>query len=230
MTTAGTGWVVLGAGGHARSVVDVLERSGRTVVAVSGDAPGGEPWHVDVLADDRAAFELISARGLHAVVAIGSIAARTRLVHELVSRGLSAPAVVAATATVSARSVLGDGTVVLEHAHVGPASRLGRAVVVNTAAVVEHDCSVGTGVHVAPGAVLLGGASVGEGSLVGSGARVLPLVSVGAGSTVGAGAVVTRHVADGDTVVGAPARRPDHRPAARVAPGAPDSRPPGGTA
>ena len=208
MTTGGAGWVVLGAGGHARSVVDVLERAGHTVVAVSGAAPGGEPWHVDVLTDDRAAFELVAAQGLHAVVAIGANAARTRLVHELVARGLSVPAVVAATATVSPRSLLGSGCVVLEHAHVGPSSRLGDAVVVNTAAVVEHDCSVGSGAHIAPGAVLLGAASVGDGTLVGSGARVLPGVTVGAGVTIGAGAVVTGHVADDLTVVGVPAAAP----------------------
>lgn len=199
------GWVVLGAGGHARSVVDVLERSGHTVVAVSGADTGGEPWHVDVLTDDREAFELIAARNLKAVVAIGAGHARSTLVHELLERGLAAPPVVAATATVSPRSVLGPGTVVLEHAHVGPATRVGEAVIVNTGAIVEHDCRVGAGTHVAPGAVLLGGASVGGGVLVGSGARVLPRVSVGAGATIGAGAVVTGHVADGQTVIGVPA-------------------------
>ncbi|GAA5033701.1 acetyltransferase [Terrabacter aeriphilus] len=202
----GVGWVVLGAGGHARSVVDVLERLGREVVAVTGAVAEGEiPWHVEVLADDRQAVELVRARGLHAVVAIGANAARSGLVHELLTGGLSVPPVVAATATVSPRAVLGAGTVVLEHAHVGPASRLGDAVVVNTAAVVEHDCRVGGGAHVAPGATLLGGASVGPGTLVGSGARILPLVSVGAGATIGAGAVVTGHVPDGRTVVGVPA-------------------------
>ena len=175
MTGDSTGWVVLGAGGHARSVVDVLT-------------------------DDREAFELIAAQGLRAVVAIGAGPARTGLVREL-----EVPPVVASTATVSPRSVLGAGTVVLEHAHVGPASRVGEAVIVNTGAIVEHDCRVGAGSHVAPGAVLLGGASVGGGVLVGSGARVLPRVSVGAGATIGAGAVVTAHVADGQTVIGVPA-------------------------
>jgi UDP-perosamine 4-acetyltransferase len=203
------GWVVLGAGGHARSVVDVLERAGHAVVAVSGADPtgdhGGEPWHVDVLADDREAFDLIAARGLHAVVAIGANHARTGLVHELVARGLSVPPVVASTATVSPRSVLGAGTVVLEHAHVGPSTRVGEAVIVNTGAVVEHDCRVGAGAHVAPGAVLLGGAAVGVGALVGSGARILPRVTVGSGATIGAGAVVTGPVPDGQTVVGIPA-------------------------
>ena len=209
MDTGVAGWVVLGAGGHARSVVDVLERAGHSVVAVSGAAPAGDhsadPWHVEVLADDRSAFDLIAARGLHAVVAIGAQRARAGLVHELTARGLSVPPVVASTATVSRRSVLGAGTVVLEHAHVGPSSRVGDAVIVNTGAVVEHDCVVGAGAHVAPGAVLLGGAAVGGGTLVGSGARVRPRVTVGAGATIGAGAVVTAHVSDGQTVVGVPA-------------------------
>ncbi|WP_256796024.1 NeuD/PglB/VioB family sugar acetyltransferase [Terrabacter sp. Ter38] len=214
MTGDGTGWVVLGAGGHARSVVDVLERAGHTVAAVSGVVPAGESWHVDVLVDDREAFELLAAQGLHAVVAVGANPVRARLVRELVARGLSVPPVIAATATVSARSVLGAGSVVLEHAHVGPSSTLGEAVVVNTAAVVEHDCTVGAGSHVAPGAVLLGAASIGELTLVGSGARILPGVTVGSGVTVGAGAVVTTPVVDGETVVGVPAA----------------TRPPGGTA
>ena len=205
MTGDSTGWVVLGAGGHARSSTSTTERAGQSVVAVSGAETGGHSWHVDVLTDDREAFELIAAQGLRAVVAIGAGPARTGLVRELVSRGLAVPPVVASTATVSPRSVLGAGTVVLEHAHVGPATRVGDAVIVNTGAIVEHDCRVGVGAHVAPGAVLLGGASVGGGTLVGSGARVLPRVSVGAGATIGAGAVVTAHVADGPTDIGVPA-------------------------
>ena len=55
------------------------------------------------------------------------------------ARGVSVPCVVASTATVSPRSRLGAGTVVLEHAHVGPGAQLGHAVIVNTGAVVEHD-------------------------------------------------------------------------------------------
>ena len=121
VTAPGRGWVVLGAGGHARSVVDVLERAGHTVVAVAGQA-GGQPWHVEVLTDDAEALALIDRGGLHACVAIGANAARARLVADLVARGVSAPPVVATTATVSPRSRLGAGTVVLEHAHVGPAA------------------------------------------------------------------------------------------------------------
>ncbi|MEO7449015.1 MAG: NeuD/PglB/VioB family sugar acetyltransferase [Humibacillus sp.] len=196
--------MVFGAGGHARSVIDVLERAGERVVAVSGE-PGGWPWHVEVLPDEAAAIDLVTAGDLLACVAIGAPAPRARLVATLLARGVSLPPVVAVTATVAPNSRLGAGTVVLEHAHVGPGSRLGLGVVVNTAAVVEHDCVVGDAAHVAPGAVLLGGASVGESTLVGAGARVLPGVHVGSFATVGAGAVVVSRVRDGDTVVGVPA-------------------------
>lgn len=226
----GAGWVVFGAGGHARAVVDVLERLGETVVAVVGDA-GGHDWHLEVLADDAAGVARVQAGGLRAAVGIGSAAARLRilgLLDEIRSGSLEqsarsmgsselsieesarsmgeiAPPVVAATATVARDALLGAGTVVLEHAHVGPASRLGAGTIVNTGAMVEHDCTVGEAVHLAPGAVLLGGASVGARTLVGSGARVLPGVAVGCNVTVGAGAVVTRDVADGLLVVGVPA-------------------------
>jgi UDP-perosamine 4-acetyltransferase len=129
-----------------------------------------------------------------------------RSAHSSEGAGEVAPAVIAATATVSPRSTLGAGTVVLEHAHVGPSTRLGIGVIVNTGAVVEHDCVVGDGVHIAPGAALLGAARVGDRAFVGSGARILPGVDVGAGATVGAGAVVTRSVPAGRSVVGVPAR------------------------
>ena len=247
----GAGWVVFGAGGHARSVADVLERLGESVVAVAGDA-GGREWHVDVLEDEAAAIEWVVTEGLQAVVAIGESTVRLSLLGKLqtaaqlartasgtahstkgeaarsahstetgpdVSSSVQyAPAVVAASATVSPRAVLGPGTVVLEHAHVGPSARLGVGVIVNTGAVVEHDCIVGDGAHIAPGAALLGAARAGDGTFVGSGARVLPGIELGVGVTVGAGSVVTRGVPDGNTVIGVPARLATSRPAEDVHP------------
>ncbi len=205
MAARGPGWVVFGAGGHARAVVDVIERSGGRVVAVSGVAAPGS-WHVECLEDDLQALERVHADSLRAVVAIGANPARLNLVRAIAADGVRVPTVIAVTATVSLRSRLGEGTVVLEHAHVGPATTVGAGVIVNTGAVVEHDCTVGDGSHVAPGACVLGGVTIGARTFVGSGARILPGIVVGAGVTVGAGAVVTTDVPDGRTVVGVPAR------------------------
>jgi acetyltransferase-like isoleucine patch superfamily enzyme len=77
---------------------------------------------------------------------------------------------------------------------------------VNTAASVDHDCIIGAGVHVMPGATVAGEVTVADAAAIGSNATVLPRLRIGKGAVVGAGAVVTRDVADGQVVVGCPAR------------------------
>jgi sugar O-acyltransferase (sialic acid O-acetyltransferase NeuD family) len=201
-------WVILGAGGHARSVADVIERAGGVVVAVAGDAP--RPWSVPVLPDDRTALARAATEGHLVGLGVGSNAVRAALTAALsTSPAINRP-VVALTATVAPDVEVGPWTVVLEHAHVGPGTRLGAAAVVNTAAVVEHDCVLGHAVHVAPGAVVLGGVLLGDGVLVGSGARILPGIRVGRGAVIGAGAVVRENVDADRTVVGIPARPAGH--------------------
>ena len=198
-----TDWVVLGAGGHARSVADVLGRRGDRVVAVAGEPTG--QWEVPVLDGDDDAIAFAVRSDAAVALGIGSGATRLDVLDRVRAAGARAPCVVATTATVSATSELADGVVVLEHAHVGPGARLGRAVLVNTAAVVEHDVVVGAGTHVAPAAVLLGGSSTGDLTFVGAGATILPLVRLGEGTVVGAGSVVRKDVDPGRTVVGVPA-------------------------
>lgn len=194
-------WVLLGGGGHARSVADAIQRRGHSIEAVVDSSPTGS-WDSRLLAADADGLELARSNDFVAVPALGSNAARLRLLDEARAVQVAMPVFIALTATVSRAAGLGEGTVVLEHAHVGAGSTVGHAVVVNTAAVVEHDAIIGDGTHVAPGAVILGGCIVGESCLIGAGATVLPSVRIGDGAVIGAGATVTADVDAGATVVG----------------------------
>ena len=195
-------WLLIGGGGHARSVAAVIRGTGGSVVGVVDPAPR-LAWPCPVHRSEEAA--LAAGCDAPAVVAIGGNQARLDAQRQCLEAGLAVGSLVASTATVAGG--LGRGSVVLEHAHVGPGASLGEAVVVNTGAVVEHDCSVGDAVHIAPGAFLLGECVVGAHALVGSRAVVLPGRTVGSGARVGAGAVVTEDVPPGATVVGVPAAR-----------------------
>ena len=204
--------VVLGAGGHARSVLDALRSAGEhEVVALTDPRPelaGASVAGIAVVGDDSRLANLRSQGVEGAALGIGGTGdngPRRRAFECVTELGFALPPVVHAAATVSPYAELGDASVVLARSVVGPGARLGSNVVVNTGAIVEHDCVLGDHVHVASGATLGGAVTVGEGAHVGLGASVLQGVTIGAGALVGAGAVVIRDVAPGDRVVGVPA-------------------------
>ena len=204
--------VGLGAGGHAKSVLDAALSSGRfEVVALADDDPshaGSEVLGVPVVAADE--LERLRADGVtHAFLGIGAVGdnePRGRAFERLLDAGFDLPAIVHAAAHVSPSAQLGRGVVVLAGAVVNADALIGDNVILNTGAIVEHDCRIGADVHVAPGATLGGHTVVGDGAHVGIGATLLQGLRVGNGALVAAGAVVVEDVLDGASVAGVPAR------------------------
>jgi UDP-perosamine 4-acetyltransferase len=202
--------VVLGAGGHARVVIEALRAGGHfTPVGVLDPTASGDVDGVPVLGGDEILPQLLSEGVDSAAVGVGSVgepAVRRRLHEAAASLGLEMPPIVHPRATVAATARLAAGCMVAAGAVVGPGVRLGEGALVNSNAVVDHDCVVGAFAHIAPGAALSGGVVVGEGAHVGTGAAVVQGVTIGDGGVVGAGAAVIADVPAGATAVGVPAR------------------------
>lgn len=205
-------FVVLGAGGHARVVLEALHSAGLAVAAVT-DANqalwGTQLEGIRILGgDDRLAD--FSPERYAAAVGIGA-ARNTRLrrkVHmALKEAGYTLPPLVASSALVARSARLDAGAQVLTRAVVHPASVVGEGTVVNTAAIIEHDCTVGAHSFIGPAAVLCGGVKVGTGTFIGAGAIVLPGVTVGSGALIAAGAVIRKDVADDAKALGSDLRR-----------------------
>jgi len=205
--------VLLGAGGHARVVIDAARSTGVfdviAVVDARPDLKGTRFEGVEVIGDELA-LPLARERGAKALIlGVGSVDVGDRrrdLYERFASLGFEMPTVVHRTAIVATTAIIGPATVVFAGAILNPGARVGANVIVNTAAIIEHDVRIGDHTHVSPGAHLAGGVVVGARSHVGIGATVLQGLRVGDGAVVGAGAVVLRDVADGDRVVGVPAR------------------------
>jgi UDP-perosamine 4-acetyltransferase len=204
--------VGLGAGGHARVVIDILrlqpEWSEILLLDKDPDLVGTEIDGAKVIGDDDALPQLVRDGVRSAFVGLGSspdTGPHARLYRLALDAGLEVVTATHRSATVSGAATVGRGATICANAVVGPGTVLGDDVIVNTSAVIEHDCTVGDHVHVASGAVVGGGVTIGSGSFVGLGARVLPSVRVGHGVVVAAGAVVVRDVDDGLVVAGVPA-------------------------
>jgi sugar O-acyltransferase (sialic acid O-acetyltransferase NeuD family) len=194
---------VIGAGGHAKVVIRMLQDLGHRVAAVFDDNPrlGGATL---VGCPVFAPVERIRhyAR-CPAIIAIGDNATRRRIADRYDLPWMTA---VHPLALVDRSVRLGVGTVVFARAVVQVDSSLGDHVIVNHAATVDHDCRVGDCVHLAPGVHLAGGVTVHEGALMGIGAVAIPGTRIGTGAIVGAGAVVTDHLPEQVVAAGVPAR------------------------
>lgn len=198
--------VVFGAGGFAKSVIDLLRAAGRQRPICVVDDAAQTP--TDVLGvpvvGGRSALPLLREHGLggavNAVGAIGRMQTRIDIFAHLEGLGFSLPTLVDPRATVAQSASVADGAQVFSGAQVCPAASIGKGTIVNTNAVVSHDCSVGDHVHLAPGCLLAGEVTVGDGTLVGMGVTTPIGVRIGAGAIVGNGAVLLGDVPDGTIV------------------------------
>jgi len=209
--------VVIGAGEHARVVIDAARSTPEDWVVdgvVDGhDGPGKDASGLRALGDDTAYLarlaDVAAADRPALILGVGAPGEPDRR-RAIVARyaGLARWAtLVHATATISPDASIAGGAVVLAGAVVGPGARIGPHAVVNSGAIVEHDVSLGAFGQIGPGAVIGGATRIGEGAFIGLGARVRDHVTIGAEAVVGMGAVVVADVPAGALVLGIPARR-----------------------
>jgi UDP-perosamine 4-acetyltransferase len=210
--------VIIGAGGHGRVVLDILNAVGghRVVGFLDADLSlrGTSMNGVPVLGPVNLLSKLWQQKARHGIVAIGDNRTRRRYGDLLREQGFDLINAIHPSAVVSATAKLGVNVVVAAQAAVCADAQVESFAIVNTGAIVDHECRIAAGVHVTPGVKLAGRVTVGEDAFIGLGANVVQCLSIGAGATVGAGAVVLKDVPDGVTVVGVPARV--IKPAART--------------
>ena len=176
--------LLIGAGGHARSCIDVIEREGRFVVAGLIGLPhevGCRVLGYPVLGTDATLPDMLS-RYPTAFISIGQIETpepRLRIFSLLQQSGNELPVIVSPLAYVSNHATLGAGTIVMHGAIVNAGAVVGRNCIINSQALVEHDVVIADHCHIATAAVINGGVRIGEGTFVGSNCTVRQCVNIG---------------------------------------------------
>ena len=166
--------LLIGCGGHARALIDVVESSGRWhVLGLVGlpEQMGEKVLGYPVLGCDQdlPALRQHCANALLAVGQIGLPSHREHLALELARLSFSMPAVISGRAHVSRHAQLGLGTSVGHGAIVNAGASVGNYCILNSNALIEHDAVIGDYCHVSTGALVNGGVSIGDSSFIGSG-------------------------------------------------------------
>jgi UDP-perosamine 4-acetyltransferase len=200
--------VVIGGGGHAKVVINILHRCPQfEVIGCLDHAPASRRvLNVEVIGEDTLLPQLHAQGVSHAFVAIGDNARRAALSHEVRKLGFKLATLISPTATIVPDTELGNGVAIMDGVVIQPDARIGESSIINTRACVEHDCVIGRSVHIAPGCTLAGGVHVEALAFLGVGTVAIPGVRIGAGSVIGAGAVITGNIPPGVVAVGVPAR------------------------
>ena len=167
--------LLIGGGGHCKSVIDIIEQEGRYTIAGIVDKKelvGTRVLDYEVIGCDDD-LERLHQTYKYAIVTVGQIKSnslRVKLFNTLKNIGYILPVIVSPLAYVSKHSMIEEGSVVHHHAVVNANSKIGKNCIVNTKALVEHDVTVEDHCHISTGAIINGGGVVRENTFFGSNA------------------------------------------------------------
>jgi UDP-perosamine 4-acetyltransferase len=198
----------VGAGGHAKVIVELLEQANEMQIVGCTTAQFGQSdvLGYPILGSDDVLPALFQSGVDYAFPAVGDNRTRRSRSLHLQELGFRIPNAISGRAIISNRVALGSGVAVMAGAVINVNAVIGDGSIVNTGATIDHDCSIGAYVHVAPGCSLAGRVRVKEGAFLGLGTKVIPGISIGSWAHAYAGAVIVSDIPDGESALGVPAK------------------------
>lgn len=200
--------VLIGGGGHCKSVLDValsLNKYKEIVITDPETKPGTEVHGCTVVGNDDILPELRSRGFDEAFISVGSIEScslRIRLSELAEQLGFRFPVISDPSAVISKNAVIGNGSFVGKNAVINTDVSLGKHSIINTSAVIEHECSVGDYSHISVGALVCGGTVIGDRTFIGAGATIIQGLKIGDDSIIGAGSTVLSDIQSGKKIYG----------------------------
>lgn len=195
--------IIIGAGGHARVIADIVDLSGHHVLGFLDDHLTGNYSGSPVLGkvSDFARFR----DSVRFVIGVGDNEGRRHLA-DLLGAACRFYAAVHPAATIARSATIGDGAVVMAHAVINPDTHIGPHAIINTSASVDHDCRIAAFAHISPGATLAGTVAIGEETWIGAGAVIINNINICDKCVIGAGSLVLADIKRPGMYYGSPAR------------------------
>jgi len=167
--------LIVGAGGHGRSVAEAARLEGRFELAGFADDAGfggrqASGW--PPLIGSAHSFAQLRAQAEVAIVAIGNNRARESLCNSLVEAGFELVTIIHPRAIVSPSAIVGAGSAIMAGAIVGTEAELGIGAIVNCGAIVDHHCRVEDFGHLGVNAAMAGGSVLGRGAWMQAGSAL----------------------------------------------------------
>lgn len=192
--------IILGAGGHAKVIADIVLSSGDRLLGFLDDNQTDSVLGYPVLGTIRENDKFQPTAKF--VIGIGSNYIRKELSEKYQLSWLTA---IHPNAIIGRDVTIGEGTVVMAGAIINPSSIIGKHCIINTGAIVEHDNRIGDYVHISPNATLCGNVRIGAMTHIGAGATIRNNITICSDCTIGVGAVTIKNINEVGIYTGIPA-------------------------
>lgn len=192
--------ILLGCGGHAKSVVDAIESKGEYEIAGFLDHVTHKNFEYrgyKVIGCDGDLQELFDSGIRYAFVCVGFLGkgtVRNRLYKCLKEIGFTIPIIIDPSAVLASDVRIGEGSFVGKRAVINANAFVGRMTIINTGAIIEHDCVIADFCHIAIAGVICGMVQLKENVFVGANATVIQGLCVGENAVIGAGSIVVKDI------------------------------------
>lgn len=200
--------VIIGAGGHAKVIADIIKKSGDEIIGFLDDKIENGTIILEnykVIGDLNNRFAMaVTKKDVEFIIAIGDNKKREEISH---SPNLKFYTLIHPSAQIGLDVRIEEGTVVMANVCINSSARIGKHCIINTGAIIEHDNIIEDYVHISPNATLGGTVKIGESTHVGIGSIVKNNITICKNCTIGAGAVVVKDILEEGTYVGVPAKK-----------------------
>ena len=198
--------IIIGAGGHAKVIADIIYESGDNLIGFLDDNlanKGKEIYLGKKVIGTTKDIEIYNKN--YFIIGIGNNSIRKKINNE---NNLKLYTAIHPSAIIAQDVKIGTGSVIMAGVVINPGTVIGKNCIINTCSSLDHDNLLEDYVHISPGAHLAGTVTIKEGTWICTGAIVKNNITIGKNNIIGAGGVVIKDIIEENgTYIGVPARR-----------------------
>jgi len=193
--------ILIGAGGHAKSCIDVIESTKKFKIIGLIDnnlKKNTKVFNYKVIGKENDLEKLFKKRKVkYAHIAIGAInnlMLRNNIFKKIKHIGFQFPVIISKKAYISKRSKISEGTIVMHMTIINTNVKIGKNCIINSGSIIEHDSIIGNNCHISTSSVINGDVRIGDGTFVGSNATIKQGVDIKVNSFIKMGSLVKKDI------------------------------------
>jgi UDP-N-acetylbacillosamine N-acetyltransferase len=197
--------VIIGAGGHTRSVINLLPGDLFEVTGIYDDS--FNTGQKETICGIPVIGKIKDIKADELVVISSGDNEKRELYFRNYYGQLFKKNLVHQTAFIEKTAHLGEANQVLARVYVNTNTSIGSNNILNSGCIIEHEVMIGNHNHISVGTLICGRVNIGDHCFIGAGAVVIDKLSICSNVIIGANSVVVRNITEPGTYAGNPPRR-----------------------